>query len=235
MRAARSNVGSSYAFHDEGAYRNELKNADMRRAPEALRLINTASGAGFTPVAEVENGRYYGDAATRGLRVMHNDEGIHPLQPYTAEDVAHQLRYFSHVFGWTAPIPPEDQTWYWKELCTAFCLIAAFLALVPLARILLEGVAWFRPLVRPEPAPAPLAARGPVFWLLLATGATIACVTYIPMTELSQRLFDEASNREQTWFFPQRMNNAVMLWALLNGAVGGSVSGQLNTWAKYRS
>ena len=40
------------------------------------------------------------------------------------------------------------------------------------------------------------------------------------MTELSQTLFPEASGREQTWFFPQRMNNAVMLWALLNGALG---------------
>lgn len=220
LKPVRSNVGSSYAFHDEGAYRNELKNADMRRAPEALRLINTASGAGFAPATEVENGRYYGDAAVRGLRVMHNDEGIHPLQPYTTEDVAHQLRYFAHVFNWPETLPPTDQTWPWKELCTALCLIAAFVALVPLARILLEGVAWFRPLVRPVPPPASPASRGAVFWVLLLTGAAIACVTYIPMTELSQQLFDEASNREQTWFFPQRMNNAVMLWALLNGAVG---------------
>jgi hypothetical protein len=29
-----------------------------------------------------------------------------------------------------------------------------------------------------------------------------------------------ASGREQTWFFPQRMNNGVMLWAVLNGLVG---------------
>jgi len=29
-----------------------------------------------------------------------------------------------------------------------------------------------------------------------------------------------ASTRQLTWFFPQRMNNAVMLWAVLNGSVG---------------
>ena len=40
------------------------------------------------------------------------------------------------------------------------------------------------------------------------------------MTELSQKLFAAASNREQTWFFPQRMNNGVMLWAGCNGLVG---------------
>jgi hypothetical protein len=40
------------------------------------------------------------------------------------------------------------------------------------------------------------------------------------MAELSQELFVAASTRQQTWFFPQRMNNAVMLWAVLNGLVG---------------
>jgi len=234
VRASRSNLGSSYAFHDEGAYRNELKNGDMRRAPESLRLINTASGAGFAPVTEVEPGRYYGDAAVRGLRVMHNDEGIHPLQPYSPADVAHQLRYFTHVFGLQPTIPPTDQVWYWKELCTAICLVAAFLALVPLARLLLEGVAWFKPLVHPLPPPAPLKSRGVTFWVILLTGATIACVSYIPMTELSQQLFDEATNRQQTWFFPQRMNNAVMLWALFNGFVGFGLYA-LGRWLARRS
>ena len=33
----RSNVGVAYALYDEGAYRNELENGDMRVAPEALR------------------------------------------------------------------------------------------------------------------------------------------------------------------------------------------------------
>ena len=40
LEDVRSNVGASYALYDEGAYRNELQNGDMRFAPEALRLIN---------------------------------------------------------------------------------------------------------------------------------------------------------------------------------------------------
>ena len=50
--------------------------------------------------------------------------------------------------------------------------------------------------------------------------ASIACFSYIPLSTLSKVLFVEASNRMQTWFFPQRMNNAIMLWALLNGIIG---------------
>ncbi len=216
----RSNLGSSYGYYDEGAYRNELKNADMRRAPEAIRLINSASGADFARVTEVEPGRYYGDAAQRGLRVIHNAPLLHPLQPYSIAETAHQLDYFAKAFGMEWPIPPSNQVWYWKEFFTGLCLIAAFVALVPLARLLLESVAWFRPLAHPLPPALPRGGSPVVFWTLLLTGAVIACVSYVPMTELSQKLFTDASSRGQTWFFPQRMNNAVMLWALLNGVVG---------------
>jgi hypothetical protein len=68
-----------------------------------------------------------------------------------------------------------------------------------------------------------------IFWGLFVLGALIACFTYIPMAELSQKLFVAASSRQQTWFFPQRMNNAVMLWAVLNGSIG-----YLLFWFSYR-
>ena len=41
LQDVRSNIGVSYAFYDEGAYRNELRNGDMRVAPEALRTVNS--------------------------------------------------------------------------------------------------------------------------------------------------------------------------------------------------
>ena len=40
------------------------------------------------------------------------------------------------------------------------------------------------------------------------------------MVDIAKQLFPAAANRELTWFFPQRMNNSVMLWALLNGTIG---------------
>lgn len=219
LRRVRSNVGTSYALHDEGAYRNALKHGDLRNAPEALRLVNLADPAA-TPVTEVQLGRYYGDAAARTLRVLHNEPLIHPFQPYSIRETASQLAYFERVFAWDSGRSPTDQIWYWKELLTLLCLLAAFTALVPLARLLTAHVDWLRPVAQPAHTPARPHQHPAVFWGLLVTGAAIACATYIPMTELSQRLFVEASARAQTWFFPQRMNNAVMLWALVNGAVG---------------
>ncbi len=59
-----------------------------------------------------------------------------------------------------------------------------------------------------------------MFWGLFVLSAAIACFSYMPLCELSQKLFVAASNRQATWFFPQRMNNGVMMWAVFNGTVG---------------
>ena len=230
LQDVRSNVGVSYAFYDEGAYRNELKNGDMRKAPEALRTVNSGLGPGEMAIEEVELGRYYGDKDQRTLRVVHNEMVLHPFQPYITEATANQLEYFERVFEIESELSSQNQVWYWKELLGLISLIAALVAVVPMGRLLLE-IPYFKPLVHPIP-PALSKPKGKgrlLFWSMFATGALIACFSYIPMAELSQKLFVAASTRQQTWFFPQRMNNAVMLWAVLNGSVG-----YLMFWLSYR-
>lgn len=193
----------------------------MRRAPEALRLVNAGRAADAETVKEVEIGRHYGNASNQTLRVVHNERVLHPFQPYNTEATANQIEYFEKVFNWHSNIPSNDQTWYWKELLSLLSLIAAMVALIPLARLLLE-VPYLQPLVHAIPAalPRPQGKGKVLFWGTFTVGALVACFSYIPMAELSQTLFVAASSREQSWFFPQRMNNAVMLWAVLNGLVG---------------
>lgn len=221
LRDVESNLGMSYALHDEGAYRNEAKSGDMRRAPEALRFVNSGIKAG-PPLDAAEIGKYYGDVRLRTLRVVHNEDLLHPFQPYSAKEMAHQIAFFQKTFGRENTRPPGDQTWYWKEILLLFVLASALVSVVPAAQLLLAFVGYFRPLVHPVPEPSafPTGRAKVVFWTLLVAGAVIACFSYIPMTELSQKLFVESSNRTATWFFPQRMNNGVMLWALFNGVVG---------------
>ena len=229
LEHVRSNVGVAYAFYDEGAYRNELRNGDMRYAPEALRAVNSGLRQGAR-IDEVELGRYYGDADQRTLRVVHNERILHPFQPYIKEATANQIEFFERVFELNSGYSTYDQVWHWKELLGLISLIAALVALVPMGRLLLE-IPYFKPLVHPLP-PALSKPRGRglmLFWGMFVIGALIACFTYIPMAELSQKLFKAASTRQQTWFFPQRMNNAVMLWAVLNGSIG-----YLMFWLSYR-
>jgi hypothetical protein len=220
LRDVSSNIGVAYAFYDEGAYRNELKNGDMRIAPESLRTINSGLPPG-SPVTVVELGRYYGDKEARTLRVVHNERVLHPFQPYIAEATANQIEYFETVFDAEGELSPYDQIWHWKELLGIIALIAALVAIVPMGQLLLQTTR-FSGLIHPvpEPPPAPVGRGRWIFWAMFSVSAIIACFTYIPMAELSQKLFVAASTRQLTWFFPQRMNNAVMLWAVLNGTVG---------------
>lgn len=221
LKNVRSNVGISYALYDEGAFRNELKNGDMRLAPEALRLVNSGLKSSES-IEQVEIDRYYGDAAERKLRVVHNEPLLHPFQPYSIEATTHQLAYFQKVFGLENSLPATNQIWYWKEMFSFVAMVSAFVLLVPLAQLLLASIPYFGAIVHPLPpaVPRPQGAGRILFWTLFVVGALIACFTYIPLTELSQKIFIEASGREQTWFFPQRMNNGVMMWAVGNGLVG---------------
>ena len=81
---------------------------------------------------------------------------------------------------------------------------------------------YFQSLVHelPRALPKPNGNGKFLFWSQIVIGALIACFSYIPMADLSKILFVDASTRVPTWFFPQRMNNGVMLWAVLNGSIG---------------
>ena len=222
LRTVRSNLGLSYGRYDEGAFRNETKTADLRQSPESLRFIRSGQEPEEPELAEVEIGKYYGNPTSRNLRVVFNEPMLHAFQPYSRNDLANQIGFFLKVFDLSETVPPEDQVWPWKELCSLAAFVASLVAIIPLTRLLLTHLPFFHSLVHPAPeAPARPAGRARlVFWVLFLTGAVFACLSYIPLTELSQKLFVEATGRQQTWFFPQRMNNGVMLWALTNGLVG---------------
>ena len=223
LRDVKSNVGVSYALYDEGAFRNDLTGwaaADMTIAPESLRTVNSVLRLEDT-VSKVELGRYYGDQTNNTLRVIFNEKLLHPFQPYNKEATANQLSYFDRVFPSPIKLDPYDQIWHWKELFTLINMIAAFVLIIPLARALLK-LSYFSSIVKKVPPALPKQTNEGkmIFWSIFIIGASIACVTFIPMVDIAKQLFPAAANRELTWFFPQRMNNSVMLWALFNGTIG---------------
>jgi hypothetical protein len=221
LKNAQSNIGLAYAFYDEGSYRNELGTADMRTAPEALRLINSGFADSADYLSKVEIGNYYGEVAKRNLRVMFNEKTIHPFQPYMIEATANQLAFFDRVFNLSSPLGYSDQIWYWKDILGMILIIAGMISIVPTGRLLLNTPS-FKNLVKeiPPALPNPGKTGRLIFWAMFVLAALIACFSYIPMAELSQEIFVKASTRQQTWFFPERMNNAVLMWAIFNGTVG---------------
>ena len=223
LRDSKSNMGISYALYDEGAFRNELKGwdaANMQIAPESLRVINNVLESD-KQLNKVELGKYYGNKDNKNLRVIYNEKLLHPFQPYNNEATANQINYFETVFGFPNKIDGYNQIWQFKELFTLINMVVSLLMLVPLTRMLLK-FSFFKEIIKPIPEPLPKQTKigKLVFWSIFIISASIACVTFIPMVDIAKILFVDAASRELTWFFPQRMNNSVMLWAAFNGGVG---------------
>ena len=223
LKDSKSNMGISYALYDEGAFRNELKGwdaANMQIAPESLRVINNVLESD-KQLNKVELGKYYGNKDNKNLRVIYNEKLLHPFQPYNNEATANQINYFETVFGFPNKIDAYNQIWQFKELFTLINMVVSLLMLVPLTRMLLK-FSFFKEIIKPIPEPLPKQTKMGklVFWSIFIISASIACVTFIPMVDIAKILFVDAASRELTWFFPQRMNNSVMLWAAFNGGVG---------------
>jgi len=223
LRDSRSNMGVSYALYDEGAFRNELEGwdaANMEIAPESLRVINSVLDEN-NKVQKVDLGNYYGDKKNGTLRVIFNEKLLHPFQPYNKEATANQINYFDKVFGFPNKVDASNQIWQFKELLTLINMIISLVMLIPLTKMFLT-IGFFKKIVKPIPQPLPEQSQEgkTIFWFIFFISATIACLSFIPMVDIAKVLFSAAANREMTWFFPQRMNNSVMLWAAFNGIIG---------------
>ncbi len=60
-----------------------------------------------------------------------------------------------------------------------------------------------------------------IFWSCMLLTAIIACLDYIPLANLSIEIFPTSNLASvYTFTFPARMVNAILLWALINGAIG---------------
>ena len=223
LRDSKSNMGVSYALYDEGAFRNDLQGWDagnMKIAPESLRTVNSVLPKD-KKVTEVELGKYYGDRSNNTLRVIFNEELLHPFQPYNKEATKNQLDYFDKVFGAPISINSNNQIWQYKELFTLINMIVSLLMLIPIAKLFLS-LNFYKDIVKDIPAPLSeqTSKSKMIFWTVFFLSALIACISFIPMVDVAKILFYESANRELTWFFPQRMNNSVMLWAAFNGSIG---------------
>ena len=223
LRDSKSNMGVSYALYDEGAFRNDLQGWDasnMKIAPESLRTVNSVLPKD-KKVTEVELGKYYGESSNNTLRVIFNEELLHPFQPYNKEATKNQLDYFDKVFGAPISINSNNQIWQYKELFTLINMIVSLLMLIPIAKLFLS-LSFYKDIVKDIPASLPeqTSKSKMIFWSVFFLSALIACISFIPMVDVAKILFYESANRELTWFFPQRMNNSVMLWAAFNGSIG---------------
>ena len=235
------NAAMSYAYYDEGAFRYQSDTESFEVA--SLRFINEVSGAnnGYDTVA-FDHG--YGDMANGTYRIVHRENINHCFEMYDPISIANSIDFFDVSLGMDSGIDASRQIWFGKEFSNGIALASAFTFVIALCAVLVNT-----PIFASLKAKATTTATAEtgeigattateqtgaavqakphtvahkvIFWSCLILTATIACLDYIPLANLSIKIFPTGNSASvYTYTFPARMVNAILLWALINGAIG---------------
>lgn len=244
---ANSNLGMDYALYDEGAFRNQVNNSapedfsksDLTWAIESHDFVNSGlekSGIDPIPYSEkIEIGKIYGNPNLGNMRQVFNTATIHAFQPYSTEATGNIINYFEIAMNFRSDeLSPTDQIWMYKEALTTVSLVASLAMIVPIAVLLYEIPFFKKSKLDPVINKTQRSKKQLLVYLVLfVVAATFAAMTYLPASKLTFVFFEKASNSVPTWFFPQRMTNAVTIWAVISGSfsallfVGSHIIGNL--------
>lgn len=217
------NAALSYAYYDEGSFRYQTDTSAFEAI--SLRFINEVRGQqnAYDAVA-YDYG--YGDMAEGTYRVVHRENINHCFEMYDPTSIANTIDFFDESLGVNSGIGGEHQIWLGKEISTGVALAAAFVFIISLCAVLMKTPFFATLNTRKGEGQAVPAARRTVshkviFWSCMLLTAVIACLDYIPLANLSIEIFPVGNSASVfTFVFPARMINAVLLWAVVNGAIG---------------
>ena len=217
------NLGFGYCEFDEGAWQNCNLTGDISRVDsyESLALMTSGNNHLYLRETGIEVGKIYGQPSDGTMRVGYQENTLHGVQPFDIRSTAHILYFLDYMYELESPIDCNNQIWGWKQFFQLILMIGVFMFIFPITQILLD-MPFFKSIKFDRPVKArPTSAKSwIVFAVTLLLGATCACFSFVPLADLSKVLFADAAAHKVTWFFPERMNNAIMLWAFVNGSVG---------------
>ncbi len=231
------NAVNSYAYYDEGAYRYQTASTALEVIN--LRFVNEVSGDAKTiDLNDLKYDEAYGDMTLGTYRMLHREKTNHAFQMYDTPSITNTITFFRESLGFNTTLKDSNQTWFGKELCNGIALISAFTFVISLLVVLVslpfikmkainengEAVLDIKEEKKEEfktmvPKAGSFASKA-IFWGSMLLTAIIACLDFIPLARLTMDLFKDAANNHYTFYFPARMMNAVMLWAVVNGLIG---------------
>lgn len=195
---------------------------DAAKNKIAVNNVDVTYGDATFREAEVTLGYEYGNPFNYTYCVVNNESAIHALMPYDGETIGNLVNFFTTTFETETQLSASDQIWWGKELGCMLVLVGDFAFMCALCCVLLETKA-FASVRKPLPArTGDQKVKGRIiFWISFVISAVIACLLYMVCVGWSTTgIFETAKNGMQTWVFPQRFTNAVMLWAVANGLIG---------------
>lgn len=236
------NAAMSYAYYDEGAFRYQTDTTAVEVISK--RFINEVAGSAET-YDTVEWDKDYGDMTNGTYRVVHRELINHCFEMYDALSIANTIDFFNRSLAMGSGLSNDSQIWFGKEFFNGLSLAAAFTFILALCGVLMntpffatlknggkakaaEGagagaeVAAVQTEVQPLVTPVSNSiAHKVILWSTMILTAIIACLDYIPLANLSIKVFPVSNLASVfTYVFPARMINAILLWALINGAIG---------------
>lgn len=234
------NAAMSYAYYDEGAFRYQTDTTAVEVISK--RFINEVAGSAET-YDTVEWDKDYGDMTNGTYRVVHRELINHCFEMYDALSIANTIDFFNRSLAMGSGLSNDSQIWFGKEFFNGLSLAAAFTFILALCGVLMntpffatlknggkakaaEGagteVAAVQMEVQPLVTPVSNSiAHKIILWSTMILTAIIACLDYIPLANLSIEVFPVSNLASVfTYVFPARMINAILLWALINGAIG---------------
>ena len=234
------NAAMSYAYYDEGAFRYQTDTTAVEVISK--RFINEVAGSAET-YDIVEWDKDYGDMTNGTYRVVHRELINHCFEMYDALSIANTIDFFNRSLAMGSGLSNDSQIWFGKEFFNGLSLAAAFTFILALCGVLMN-TPFFATLKNggkakaAEGAGAEVAAvqtevqalvtsvsnsiaHKVILWSTMILTAIIACLDYIPLANLSIEVFPVSNLASVfTYVFPARMINAILLWALINGAIG---------------
>lgn len=171
--------------------------------------------AAFGTSQPVEAGRVYGSIDDGSARVFHQPPVTHPADHFSTRAIGHAIDWFQRTLEVEAPLPVDDQVWYWKEVGNLIALVGMVVLLFALGDVLLASP-FFAELR--ENRPPSKGATGLAWWGAAALFAFLPAVTLFPFKDFGSAI-------PASGLFPQGITNQVMTWALLMGVVSAVLLG----------
>jgi pimeloyl-ACP methyl ester carboxylesterase len=164
----------------------------------------------FATTPPVVAGRIYGQVADGTARRLLNPPVTHPWEHFSRAGVGGAVDWFQTTLtGAARPMPAGDQIWLWKEIGTGIGFVGLIVLLIGTFELALT-LPLFAELNHPmEPVAE---RRGWKWWLAFAITAGVPALTFYPFMKWGQLFFPMR-------LFPEWIQNQLLVWALLNGAI----------------
>ena len=221
----RCNACISYGLYEEGYYNGTYETV-------ALKFINNVNGEFTYHYEDFEIDKDYGDVIEGTYRILRREKINHVFTMYSQEAIRNTINFFNKSLSIENVLDGNNQVWWIKEVFTGVCLVFGFILIVNISKMLIN-TKFFSNIKGEKPKEvSTIEIDGEVykkkqrlidkivFWLTTLFTAILACLDYMPLTELAIKWFPEANAGHYTFEFPARMINGVMLWAVFNGLVG---------------